>query len=203
MSQRARSATAMPLADLIDTYGRSPRSKRGSAFAREHTLQVITQLGVPPDLRYLRDGFERTLKCIDAFGSVLDGCLRMVPGALSAAELAAELGTLLIWIDSQGWQATDPRLAKMARAASDAPHPLDGYCFFEHEPSARELERSSANSVMTSRSSRGPSHSAGIAFTPYSAPSRLPTIAPVESESPSWFTARITPSLKLRATSAQ
>lgn len=127
MSQRARSATAMPLADLIDTYGRSPRSKRGSAFAREHTLQVITQLGVPPDLRYLRDGFERTLKCIDAFGSVLDGCLRMVPGALSAAEFAAELGTLLIWIDSQGWQATDPRLAKMARAASDAPHPLDGY----------------------------------------------------------------------------
>lgn len=35
---------------------------------------------------------------------------------------------------------------------------------------------------------------------PCIAPSRLPAIAPVESESPSWFTARITPCLKLRAT---
>lgn len=120
MPQRARPATAMPLAGLIDAYGRS-------APARERTLRVATQLGVPPDLRYLRDGIERTLQCIDASGSVLDGCLRMVPGALSAAEFADELRALLAWIEFQGWPAADPRLAKMARTASDASNPLDGY----------------------------------------------------------------------------
>ncbi len=77
--------------------------------------------------------------------------------------------------------------------------------FSLYSPISQSLNayRSSASSVMTSRSSSGSSHAVGIAFTPCIAPSRLPAIAPVESESPSWFTARITPCLKLRATSAQ
>lgn len=63
--------------------------------------------------------------------------------------------------------------------------------------------RSCANAVMMSRSSSGSSYSAGIAFTPCKVPSRLRVIDPVESESPSWFTARMTPCLKSRATRLQ
>lgn len=117
----------MPLAGLIDAYGRSPDTKRRSAPAREHAVQVAAQLGMLPKLKYLRDGIERSLRCVTAFGMVLDSCLLMVPGALSAAELAAELQALLSWIESQRWLADDPRLAEMARTAGDAPHPLDGY----------------------------------------------------------------------------
>jgi hypothetical protein len=73
-----------------------------------------------------------------------------------------------------------------------------------HSPTDRPGQSctSSATVAITSASSTVSRHAAGIASTPQAARSRLPVIAPMESESPLWLTASSTPWRKSRATSA-
>lgn len=87
---------------------------------------LVTQIGVPPDLRYFVDGLRRTKKCLERCAGELDICLRTVPGALEADALTEGIDALLVWGASQQWPADDPRLEPMQRVSSTARNPLSG-----------------------------------------------------------------------------
>jgi len=92
-------------------------------------LIILTQLGVRPDLRFLRDGLRLSRGGISAYAVELAQCLRAVPGArLDVEELLQSLDSLANWVDRQGWAPDDPRLEPMARADASAPNPNSGYC---------------------------------------------------------------------------
>lgn len=121
-------------------------------FARRYPkavdLRVIaTQLGIPPDLKYLRDGLRLSRGCVAAYPDELAGCLRAIPGArLDVDDLIPAIDALVDWIDHQDWAADDERLWLMERQSETDPHPLAGYClgvlhhwsnlFYTLEPSA-------------------------------------------------------------------
>lgn len=119
----------MPLADLIGSY-RIYRQQ--SAGQQKHVddggLRLASQLGLPPDLRYLRDGLRRSLACIETYGSQMLPYLHRLPGPpLRPDELASEINAMLAWVDLQGWPATDSRNWEMARLSPTARHPLHGH----------------------------------------------------------------------------
>lgn len=114
--------TPMPLELLVDEYRRHGRSSIDPWIP-------ATQLGLLPDLSFLRDGLDRVRGCIARAGDELDYCLRIVPGScLDAGPLAAEVTSLITWIDAQGWTPVDPRMLPMERPSVAAQHPLAGYC---------------------------------------------------------------------------
>jgi hypothetical protein len=103
-------------------------------FRAEHPrlsdpLILLTQLGVRPDLRFLRDGLRLSRGGISAYADELAQCLRAVPGArLDVEDMLQSLDALASWVDRQGWKADDPRLEAMARVDASAPNPNSGYC---------------------------------------------------------------------------
>lgn len=112
---------AMPLAELVDQYRR--------ARPRVDLKVLSAQLGLLPNLAYLRDGLLRTRESIAAYHTEMSHCLRAVPGPrLEPAALIAEIGHLLNWIDRQSWPVDDDRLSLMARPSVEDDHPLAGYC---------------------------------------------------------------------------
>src|SRR5690348_896533 len=126
----ARSRTSMmPLAELIGSY-RIYRQQSGGhqKHVDDGGLRLASQLGLLPDLRYLRDGLRRSLTCIETFGNQMVPYLHGLPGPpLGPEELASEIKAMLAWINLQAWSEKDRRNWTMARLSPTAAHPLDGY----------------------------------------------------------------------------
>lgn len=103
-------------------------------FARRYPgavdlLVIATQLGIPPDLRYLRNGLKLSRGCVNAYPDELAGCLRAIPGArLDVGDLITTIDALVDWIDHQTWSPDDERLWLMERPSETDPHPLARYC---------------------------------------------------------------------------
>lgn len=108
---------------------------------------LYAQIGVPADLRYLRDGLIQTRRGVRAYTQELDNFLRAVPGSrLDPEAMASLIDRVLEFIGEQGWEPDDLRLAEMKRPTENDPHPLEGYClgvlhhwanlFYTLEPSA-------------------------------------------------------------------
>lgn len=71
----------MPLAELIGSYRiHRQQSGRHQKHVDDGGLRLAAQLGILPDLRYLRDGLRRSLVCIQAYGN------QMVPYLLMPTE---------------------------------------------------------------------------------------------------------------------
>ncbi len=116
------SSMPMPLDEVVDNYRRTRRSSIDPWV-------LAAQLSLLPDLRYLQDGLRRIRGRIERAGDELEYCLRIVPGSrLEPAQLVAEITSLMMWIEEQGWAADDPRMLLMARPSLSERHPLSGYC---------------------------------------------------------------------------
>ena len=98
--------------------------------ARREELQwLLTQLGVPPDLRYLHDGLIATRTALAAHGEELATCLRAVPGErLGPVRLVEAIDRVLSWVSTLSWAANDPRMLPIGRTSSREINPLSGYC---------------------------------------------------------------------------
>lgn len=130
-ARRARRprTSLMPLAELIGSYRiHRQQSGRHQKHVDDGGLRLAAQLGILPDLRYLRDGLRRSLVCIQAYGNQMVPYLQGLPGPpLGPGELASEIEAMLAWINLQAWPATDHRNMDMARLSPTAAHPLDGH----------------------------------------------------------------------------
>lgn len=92
-------------------------------------LQLVTQLGIPPNLASLVDGMERTVACLTRFSAELDACLSIVLGdAMGADALVRGIQAALDWAATQPWPVDDIRLQLMQRPDPQSPHPLSRYC---------------------------------------------------------------------------
>lgn len=110
----------MPLAELI--AGVRHQSNQYDP------LVVASQLGLLPNLHYLNDGLERSRDCLSKYGEELEYCIRSVTGPrLEPGELLQGIDAMRAWVQTQGFAASDIRLAVMARESASAPHPLAGH----------------------------------------------------------------------------
>lgn len=89
---------------------------------------LLSEIGVPPDLRYLVDGLRRTESCLMSFPDELDICLRAVlRSALEAQVVIEGIHKVLDWANRQKWSSDDPRMQPMQRPNAASRHPLAGH----------------------------------------------------------------------------
>lgn len=88
---------------------------------------LLTQIGVPPDLRYLVDGLRRTQSALARFPDELDLCLSAVPAAhLDGHALRDGIAEVIRWVERQSWSPDDPRRRPMQRPDANSRNPLAG-----------------------------------------------------------------------------
>lgn len=110
-------ATPSPLRLLIDELG--------STINRADLEKLLSLVRVPPDLRYLRDGLNRTSEAISYLQEEYDRC--RPSHSLSPQEILRGIDELLECINEFDWDPEDPRLAVMGRNSAADKHPLQGH----------------------------------------------------------------------------
>lgn len=94
-------------------------------------LALWTQLGIPTDLRYLKDGLLRSRPTLTLHADELELCLKIVPQGhqpLQPAELLKLVDSTLTLLAETEVTDSEPMGRPMARLGPDDPHPLNGYC---------------------------------------------------------------------------
>ncbi len=95
---------------------------------RAELSTLITQVGIPPDLCYLRDGLERTRRLLVADAAAFDELLKASGNADTTKDWLARVDLALSLVDSISTDPHDPVHLSMARLSQVDGHPLNKYC---------------------------------------------------------------------------
>jgi len=95
---------------------------------------VFTQLSIPTNLAYLRDGLRRALQAQTRHRDELADCLRVIRNqSLDPEALGKSIQSLLKFIDERGLPDNDDRMLPMGRRDDNRnTHPLRNYCVNSH-----------------------------------------------------------------------